>query len=231
MNLSSAFFSIEQLVEYCYLIGMHVEARGLSELANCQDLFSTIENSYSEKEIFTSKSWEEYSNSMSFSEFPTGLMPAENYSYLSFLAFELPSNAKILEVGTLLGRSTLALCEGSLRNNAMITCIDAYMGFQQANTNVHTGQPLNREYNYWQTNVRAHSRRLNSIRGSATSALRELAMRGEKYDLIFLDASHSVETFLELSYISLLANEGCTFVADDIVNWSTDVNSDIMISA
>ena len=52
-----SFFSIGQLVEYCYLIGMHVDARGLSELANSQDLFSTIENSYSDKEIFTSKSW------------------------------------------------------------------------------------------------------------------------------------------------------------------------------
>ena len=62
---------------------------------------------------------------MTFSNSPIGLMPAENYSYLSFLAFELPSNAKILEVVTLLGRSMLAVCEGSLKNNAMITFIDA----------------------------------------------------------------------------------------------------------
>lgn len=224
-ELSTLFSSKEELIEYLFVIGAQKEALDLAILDNNHSLARTLKSTYT-AQISDLNEKSNKSNSQLHSTKDFCLLPQEENNFLSHMASTLRQGSKILEIGTYLGGSTVALCEGSSNNNCEITSIDIYQGFQQINSNAKLTQAANWDYNYWQLNTQKHSNRIRSFRGSATNTLRRLARDGERFDLIFLDTAHDVETYFELCLISCVASNNCILIADDVVN-----RSNIMLSA
>ena len=215
------FASLSEFVEYLFIIGLQKEALELAELSNNHALAHRLVNSYTIKSAEVHSELEKLQVEK-IKKRDYCLLSQEEYEFLYLSASTLEPNSKILEIGTYLGGSTSALSEGSSNNRCEITTIDVYQGFGQKNSNSNLGQALNWDYNYWQCNTRIYSNRIRSIRGSATNILRKLAREGERFDLIFLDAAHSVETYFELSLISCVASNNCILVVDDVVDWGSN---------
>lgn len=226
IDLSNSFSSLSEFIEYLFIVGLHKEAIELAELSNNHALAHNLDNSYIIK-LEELRPETDKTQALKINKKDYCLLSQEEYEFLHLSASNLEPNSKILEIGTYLGGSTSALCEGSSKNKCEVTTIDVYQNFGQENSNTKLHQPLNWDYNYWQCNTRAYSNRIRSIRGSATNILRKLAREGERFDLIFLDTAHNVETYFELSLISCIASYNCTLIADDVVNW----NSNLMTSA
>ena len=225
-DLRGFFSSVSELIEYLFIIGLHKEAFELAEVSNTEDLAQKMNETYLIKHAdLLEKINKTLIKPLEKKEFC--LLSQQEYEFLYWSASTLSPNSKILEIGTYLGGSTVALCDGSSNNSCEVTTIDVYHGFNQKNGNFNLQQAVNWDYNYWQNNTREYANRIRSIRGSATNTLRRLARDGERFDLIFLDTAHDVETYFELSLISCIASSNCILIADDVVDW----NSNIMTSA
>ena len=223
IKLGSAFENIHQLIEYLFIVGLHNESEKLSCLAKKRDFFDQIKQEYLAEDPSSDESWRKQIN-LSETGKKISLIGKQEYEYLAYSAYKLKKDSKILEIGTYHGGTTLALCEGSKHNESQITSIDPFVGFYEG-ARQSQSDCMNWNQNLWQKNVRNHSDRIRCISGSATAILCELAKQGEKFDLIFYDASHGCETPFEMAIMSCVASENCKLIADDIINFNFTMNS------
>ena len=134
------FTSLDGLIEYLFIIGLHKEALDLIELSKNKTLAQKLDKKYN-------INYCDFHSEMDESQIKPDycLLSQEEYEFLHFSASKLRPGSKILEIGTYLGGSTSALCKGSSENNCEVTTIDAFQGFKQKNNNLTLHQPMNWE--------------------------------------------------------------------------------------
>ena len=52
----------------------------------------------------------------------------------------------------------------------------------------------------------------------------------KKYDLIFIDTAHELDSLAEFALISCLANDNCLFVLDDVVDFNPEMTAAWLMS-
>ncbi len=218
------FSSVEVFIEFLYIHGIHRQARNLCKALGLQLHLTNLKEKYSSKVNLDERTKHQVRSSLKAmagqeDSSQQSLLNIEDYYQLTAIAQGLQSGSKILEVGTYKGASTLALAIGSEKSSASITCMDLYMGFKNEQM-TRVDSPLHNEYLVWQKNVNHYCNRINSIHGSSISGLQRLVSEGVKYDLIFLDSSHALDTFFELALISCLANPNSIIILDDVINYN-----------
>ena len=219
--VANLFRSPEELIETLHIFGLHGFASELAEALSLCDWYQTIVSRY----LHVTES----SDGPRIEPFGgKGVRALEVFhEELRSMAAALPSVSRILEVGTYIGGSTLALAQGSVLSNSKVTSIDLYMGFNERDSRSTNSfsSPVHWEYNTWQVNLNSLSERLESMRGASVPILRSLVKSGRRFDFIFLDTSHQIETLSELALISCLAEVGCRLVMDDVINFGGDMTT------
>ena len=153
-----------------------------------------------------------------------GLCQTNHLRFLRGLTSRLPTGSNILEVGTYVGATSLALLQGARQSGCKLTSIDLYTGFPDAKiTTRKSDQCIHWEYLEWQNNLINYSDLVTTYQGCSIPILKELVGKGKKYDLIFLDTDHGPESLSELTLISCLASENCLFVLDDVIDYNHDM--------
>ena len=219
--VANLFRSPEELIETLHIFGLHGFASELAEALSLCDWYQTIVSRY----LHVTES----SDGPRIEPFGGKGVRALGvfHEELRSMAAALPSDSRILEVGTYIGGSTLALAQGSVLSDSKVTSIDLYIGFNERDSRSTNSMssPVHWEYNTWQANLNFFSDRLETIRGASIPALRGLVKSGRRFDFIFLDSSHQIETLSELALISCLADVGCRLVMDDVVNNGGDMTT------
>ena len=220
----SLFRTPEELLEALHIYGLHGFANELAEALSLRDCYEAIASSY----LYVPESAggtciEPFGGKGSSAVKSLGVFHEE----LRSMTAALPPGSKILEVGTYVGGSTLALAQGAALSDSKVTSIDLYMGFNERDSRSTNSfsSPVHWEYNTWQVNLNSLSERLESMRGASVPILRSLVKSGRRFDFIFLDSSHQIETLSELALISCLAEVGCRLVMDDVINFGGDMTT------
>ena len=228
------------LLEFFYLAGMH---KATTEIASCldsEDYVNAIREKYRYPLEAVSETIQEERISKSTNKpmqskksIKTGGASKEHtvpalgspryLTELKQISSSLDNNSKILEIGTYVGASTIALAQGAEVSNSKITSIDVYTGFNDKHSRrtISNSGYMHWEYNLWQSNVSRFQKRLTTICGPSISVLRQLVSKGEKFDMIFLDSSHDQQTHAELALISCLAKAGAILVLDDVIDYNS----------
>ena len=75
----------------------------------------------------------------------------------------------------------------------------------------------------WVYNVSKYAELVTSYHGCSIPILKNLIREQKKYDLIFIDTAHELDSLAELALVSCLANENCLFTrrrTDYTKKWS-----------
>lgn len=102
---------------------------------------------------------------------------------LPLLKSELPENAKILEIGSFEGQSTVWFLQNFLQSQ--LTCIDPF-----------TGSPENSEkecanlFDRFSQNTAEFADRITVLKGYSNTLLPQLITEKQQYDLVYIDGSH-----------------------------------------
>ena len=147
------------------------------------------------------------------------------------IASGLPAGSNILEIGTYVGGTSLALLQGAKYSDCKYTSIDAYASFSdiQNRTN-HTSQCMHWEHLEWQNNISKYSELVTSYHGCSIPVLKDLIRQQKRYDLIFVDTAHELDSVAEFALIACLANDNCIFILDDVVDFNKEMTSAWLMS-
>ena len=120
----------------------------------------------------------------------------------------------------------MALLQGARESESNLTSIDVYTGFHDGRIKTErSDQCMHWEHLEWQNNVSNYSDLVTSYHGCAVPILKDLLRKQKKYDLIFLDTAHDLESIAEFTLISCVASEKCLFILDDVVDFNNDMTS------
>ena len=209
---------VEEFIEYMYLCGLHEPSRGLAEMLGLEQYFSSLVSVYS----FNCVEYE-YPGLMDDElESVAGLCGIDENKFLRNMVRGLRPNSSVLEIGTFVGGSSIALLQGAEYSDCNVTSIDLFAGFGgHSRATVSSCSSMHWEYLKWQKNISKYASRSRSIHASSLYGLKRLIKEGCEYDLIFLDASHEMDTFAEMALISVLLKEGGIVILDDVLDYNT----------
>lgn len=130
-----------------------------------------------------------------------------------------PGVLQVVEIGSYLGASALALAEGlSAAGNAvgMVHCIDTW-------SNVGMAEGPRDTFSQFQRNTLAHARRIRPVRGWSTEVAPALLAEIGRIDILFIDGDHSYEGVLAdwQTFGPAIAPEGVVAFHD--VGWAEGV--------
>ena len=220
-------FYPEDFLEFLHISGLHESAVLMASSMSMDTVLSKIKSDY---EFNPSLELKPHSLDDELAK-TVGLCDINQLRFLRSIASSLPAGSNILEIGTYLGATSLALLQGARLSGSRLTSIDVYSGFPDAEINtLDVEQCFHWEHLAWQNNVFPYSDIVNSYHGCALPILKELLRNEKKFDLIFLDTAHDIESIAEFTLISCLANEGCLFVLDDVIDYNTHMTSAWMMS-
>ncbi len=95
-------------------------------------------------------------------------------------------NLNFLEIGSFEGRSACWTFENVLTHeSSRLTCVDPFTGSVE-----HVNLDLTNLRSIFENNTREWSKKLRIIQKTSRSALPELIVSGEKFDVIYVDGSH-----------------------------------------
>lgn len=123
--------------------------------------------------------------------------------------------AKVLEIGSWEGRSAIGFLE--ILPNATITCVDWFNGSPNHWDDPAMRGTLSQMETRFDRNLAAYGARVRKIKARSVAAMDSLALRGEKFDVIYIDGSHRRDDVLADSVMAwrLLALGG-TLIWDDL---------------
>ena len=134
-----------------------------------------------------------------------------NFEYINTL---LPSNKHILEVGCFEGRATCWMLEHMLADNGRMTCVDTFEGSIE-----HENLTLTLLFERWKQNVdwvRKQAQVVTAYKGKSSIALANLIAQDEKFDFIYIDASHKApDVIADACFAWQLLNKGGVILFDD----------------
>lgn len=100
--------------------------------------------------------------------------------------FQNKPNLNCLEIGSFEGRSACWMMENVLTHNtSKLTCIDPFTGSIE-----HSNLELSDLRSRFDNNTQEWKEKLRVIQKTSSTALPELLVSGEKYDIIYVDGSH-----------------------------------------
>jgi predicted O-methyltransferase YrrM len=142
----------------------------------------------------------------------------ENFQKL-FSGYKGEPKLKVLEIGSFEGRSAAWFLDNV--KDCEVTCVDTWSGSRE-----HEGNPeidfVKAESNF-DHNMTFHRGRVTKIQADSYDACMELYKRGEKFDLIFIDGSHTAKDVnCDLVTSWRLGKIGTLFYCDDYF-WGYDM--------
>lgn len=143
------------------------------------------------------------------------LLPGQG-DYLFDKVASLPHDAVVLEVGSYLGRSTVAMAYACVGTGRRIYCVDTWKGES-------SGLPEEDSFELWQENLRRNGldQYVVPLRGRSQDVLARWAELGppEGIDFAFIDGSHEYGDVLEDFRLTLpLVKEGGWVALHDVVH-------------
>ena len=128
--------------------------------------------------------------------------------------------SSVLEVGSYEGRATVFLCSEILKQGTNYDVVDWFEGSLEEDGMSGTEERLEKEdfiYNNFRHNIEYHPDiNFNIHRGLSQNILPVLAEDKNKYDLIYIDASHEADdTFVDAYYAHKMLNKGGLLIFDD----------------
>ena len=226
-RLKISKFSQEEFIEFAYIAGLHKRANIIANVLGLEDLLKHIQkydcNLPSEKKFS-----EELNNELNNVE---GLCDMDQLEFLRDSASALPPGSNILEIGTYVGGTSLALLQGAKYSKSKYTSVDVYAGFTHVKhaTN-HISECMHWEHLEWQNNTSKYAELVTSYHGCSIPVLRDLVREQKKFDLIFVDTAHELDSLAEFALISCLANDNCLFVLDDVIDFNKEMTSAWLMS-
>ena len=159
------------------------------------------------------------------------LCKLDHLKLLRNITKNMAADSKILEVGSYLGATTLALLQGARLSNSRVTSIDVYTGIHDAKIKTERcDQSMHWEHLEWQNNVSDYADIITSYHGCAVPILRDFVRQRMKFDLIFVDTAHDIESIAEFTLISCLASENCLIILDDVVDYNNEMTTAWLMS-
>ena len=227
-RITISAFSQEELIEFTYIAGLHKRARILANALGLDDLLIDLQEKYqyndSIKDNFSSEEDKELERVRS-------LCSLDALKFLRDLASVLPAGSNILEVGTYIGGTSIALLQGAKYSHCKYTAIDVYAGFTDVKNKTNSfAQCMHWEHLEWQNNISKYSELVTSYHGCSIPVLRNLVKEQKKYDLIFIDTAHELDSLAEFTLITCLANDNCLFVFDDVIDFNREMTSAWLVS-
>ena len=126
----------------------------------------------------------------------------------------------VLEIGCYEGRATSFLCENYLQKGTNYDVVDTFGGSLEETGMSGTAERLDKNdfiYNNFKHNISFYPDiNFNTYRGFSQYILPELEKKGNKYDLIYIDASHRADdTFMDAYYAHKMLNSKGLIIFDD----------------
>ena len=165
-------FSKEEFLEFLYIAGLHKRADLFANVLDLENLLKIIREKYryvnSSTNHFTADQNEELKTAF-------GLCETYELKFLRDIASELPAGSNILEVGTYVGGSSLALLQGAKHSKSKYTGVDVYAGFPNVkfstNNNVRC---MHWEHIEWQNTTAKYSELITTYHGCSIPLLKNL---------------------------------------------------------
>jgi hypothetical protein len=161
----------------------------------------------------------EYNKDQKFTEkWFDGMIPIWEQIFTQHIA---PIGIKnVLEIGCYEGRATSFVCENFLQKGTNYDVVDTFGGSLEESGMVGTSERLEKEdfiYNNFKHNVSFYPDiNFNINRGYSQHFLPELEKKGNKYDFIYIDASHRADdTFMDAYYSHKMLNSRGLLIFDD----------------
>ena len=221
-------FSPEELIEFTYMAGLHQRSVILANALGREDLLESIKEKYEHRSLIENEFGDELNNEL---EEVRSLCSMKQLKFLRNVASNLPAESSILEIGTYVGGTSLALLQGASYSNCKYTGIDVYAGFANAPSSTNSVyQCMHWEHIEWQNNVSKYSELVTSHHGCSIPILKDLINEQKKYDLIFVDTAHELDSLAEFALIACLANENCLFILDDVIDFNKEMTSAWLMS-
>ena len=216
-------FSVTKILEYIYISGYHKEASVFSICLDAESEYKSIVDRFEYR--YSVNSYTNEMNDELLGSTDTALCSETDLFFLRDVANNLGSDSKVLEIGTYLGSSSLAILQGlSLHSNTSYTSIDLYTGFPDDYSMKSITEPFHWDFLRWQKNVSPYSSRIRPYHGASLPLLASLIDSHEKFDLIFLDSAHDIDIYAELALIYCLLKPGSILIVDDIINYEPHMN-------
>lgn len=139
---------------------------------------------------------------------------SHNTEGISTALNKLQTKKKFLEIGCYEGLSTVWFIKNYLDNDGSITVIDTFKGSEE-----HLSYIDDNLYNTFKSNIDeiiGPNQKYEIIQNTSYNALADLIIRGEKYDFIYIDGSHTAADVLTDAVMSFpLLNSGGIMIFDD----------------
>ena len=126
----------------------------------------------------------------------------------------------VLEIGCYEGRATSFVCENYLQKDTNYDLVDTFRGSIEESGMSSTAKRLSEDdfiYNNFIHNISFYPDiNFNINKGFSQYILPDLAKKGNKYDFIYIDASHrSDDTFIDAYYAHKMLNSKGLLIFDD----------------
>lgn len=133
--------------------------------------------------------------------------------------FKGKENVRFLEIGAFEGRATCWLLENILTaDTARIVVIDTFEGSMESDAHLADTENLARRF--WDNIEEYTKNKVYALIGESQFILRNLPMKEERYDFIYVDGSHIAKDVLQDIVLAWpLLKQGGIFIMDDY-NWT-----------
>ena len=133
-----------------------------------------------------------------------------------FIMDVLPVKQDFLEIGCFEGRASVWMLQNGLDPDGKLTCIDTFKGSEE---HAVMGLDLNELYKTFDANVkegRVADQVVEAIQATSYEGLAKLISRGDKFDFIYVDGSHTAPDVMTDACMAFgLLKQGGVMLFDD----------------
>ena len=141
---------------------------------------------------------------------------SHNIPTFQFIMDVLPVKQDFLEIGCFEGRASVWMLQNGLDPDGKLTCIDTFKGSEE---HAVMGLDLNELYKTFDANVkegRVADQVVEAIQATSFEGLAKLISRGDKFDFIYVDGSHTAPDVMTDACMAFgLLKQGGVMLFDD----------------
>ena len=141
---------------------------------------------------------------------------SHNIPTFQFIMDVLPVKQDFLEIGCFEGRASVWMLQNGLDPDGKLTCIDTFKGSEE---HAVMGLALNELYKTFAANVkegRVADQVVEAIQATSYEGLAKLISRGDKFDFIYVDGSHTAPDVMTDACMAFgLLKQGGVMLFDD----------------